>query len=607
MIGGYWNRFLRIDLSSKSVEVFSLNEKILREYIGGSGLGAKLMYEGMDSSLDPFDPQALLMFITGPLTGTPALASGRHAVVAKSPLTGIWGEADVGGYWGAGLKSAGFDGVIIVGESEMPVYLLISEDNVQIRDARHLWGKDTFEVEEILKREFGSKAKIGCIGPAGENKVKFASIMFDGKHARAAGRCGLGAVMGAKKLKAIVVFGSKVVPIARKKEFLEFTKLKVKEVMDRMKAFSEFGTSGGVLLADEIGDLPIRNWLLGEWKEGASRITGQAIKDKYFVRRFHCASCPVGCGRVFKLPGGDYAGVEQAGPEYETLACLGALCLIDDPEVICLANELCNRYGIDTISAGNAIGFAMECFEHGLIEEEVRWGSGEDLLRLIKDIAFRKGLGDLLAEGVRKASEVIGGIAKEFAIHVKGLEFPAHDPRAYNSLAVGYATSNRGACHVQGMTYVFEKRASLPDLGYPEIQDRFGVEGKGEFTAKVQDLMCLFDSLKMCKFMSLGGIGPCAMLRWFNDATGFGLSFEEFMRCGERIFNLKRLFNVKIGISRKDDALPPRIAIHAKESGGAKGNLPPFNRMLYEYYKYRGWDELGRPTPEKLKELGIEG
>ncbi|MCD6363891.1 MAG: aldehyde ferredoxin oxidoreductase family protein [Synergistetes bacterium] len=605
-MGGYWNRFLRIDLSSKSVEVFSLNEKILREYIGGSGLGAKLIYEGMDPSLDPLDPGNVLVFMAGPLTGTPALTAGRHAVAAKSPLTGIWGEADVGGYWGTGLKSTRFDGIIIVGKAERPVYIWINERRALIRDAEHVWGKDTFETEKILKEETEPGAKVGCIGPAGENGVKFASIMFDGKHARAAGRCGLGAVMGSKNLKAVVVSGNKTVPIVDKRNFLEFSKLKMKEAIESLKAFSEYGTSGGVIRAEELGDLPIRNWLLGEWKKGALKITGQAWSDKYLVRRFHCASCPIGCGRVIKLSQGDYAGVEQAGPEYETLACLGALCLVDAPEVVLLANELCNRYGLDTISTGSVIGFAMECSEHGLIDERVRWGSGEDLLRLIKDIAFRNGIGDLLAEGVRSASENIGGLAKEFAIHVKGLELPAHDPRAFNSLSIGYATSNRGACHVQGMSYIFERGATLPDMGYTEVQDRFGVEGKAEFVAKVQDLMCLYDSAKMCKFTLLGSVGPRDMLKWLNYATGFDYSFEELMKCGERIFNLKRLFNVKIGISRKDDTLPPRIAIHAKESGGAKGNLPPFNKMLYEYYKYRGWDELGRPTPEKLKELGIE-
>lgn len=609
---GYMGKLLRVDLTERRTWVEELDPETARKYIGGSGLAAKYLYEETDAGTDPLGPENLLIFMTGPFTSTIVPNSGRHAVVAKSPLTGIWGEGDVGGTWGVMLKRAGYDGILVKGKASEPVYLWVHEEGVEIRPARHLWGKDTFEVDELIRGETHPKAVISSIGPAGENLVKMAVVMSDGRDGRAAGRGGLGAVMGSKNLKAIAVYGTKRPAVADEEKLRAFTKEMAAAIRERTQGMARFGTAGGLQAMEELGDLPIRNWYQGSWPEGAAKIGGQRMAETILTRNYHCGACVIGCGRTVKLERGDYAGVEQGGPEYETLASLGALCLVDDLEAVALANEYCNRYGLDTISTGSAIAFAMECWEHGLITEEdtdglkLEWGNSGAMLEMVQRIAKREGFGRVLADGVLAAARAIGPRAEEYAIHVKGLEFPAHDPRAYNSVAVGYATSNRGACHLQGYTHMFEKSVTMPELGYDEIQDRFGVEGKGVLTAKCQDLMCLLDSLKMCKFSLAGGVKVTHMIEWLNYVTGWDVSLQEFLKTGERIFNLKRLYNVRCGISRKDDTLPPRILTHKRGSGGAADNLPPLGRMLSEYYAWRGWSEEGIPTPAKLRELGLE-
>lgn len=609
---GYIGKILRVDLSSRSIKKEELDEKVARKFIGGSGLGAKILFEETDEKTDSLGPGNVLIFMTGPLTGTIVPTSGRHAVVAKSPLTGIWGEGDVGGTWGIGLKRAGFDGIIIKGKSPKPVYLWIHDGEVEIRDAVHLWGKDTFETDRLIKEATNEKAVVSVIGQAGENLVKFASIMTDGLEARAVGRTGLGAVMGSKNLKAIAVYGNNRAEVAKKNELKQLTKKLAPEMLKKAKGLHDYGTSGGMATFEYVGDLPIRNWTQGKWEEGAKKISGQKMAETILTKNYHCGYCVIGCGRTVKLDTGDYAGVEQAGPEYETLASLGALCLVDDLKAIALANEWCNRYGLDTISTGGVIAFAMEAFENGLITKEdtdgleIKWGDPNVMLELVRRIAQRKGIGDLLAEGVKRVADKIGGIALEFAIHSKGLEFPAHDPRAYNSLAVGYATSNRGACHLQAFSHGFEKGLTMPEVGYPESRDRFEIDGKGVMTAKAQNLMCMFDSIKMCKFSLFGGVTITDMVNFLNYVTGWDMNVEEFMKAGERIFNLKRLYNVRCGISRKDDTIPARILTHKRKEGGAAENLPHLGRMLSEYYKFRGWNQEGIPKKEKLEELGLK-
>jgi len=606
-------KLLIIDLTKRKVDVERLNAEVLRKYIGGSGLGARLLYDGTDERTDPLGPENLLIFMTGPLTGTKVPTSGRHAVVTRSPLTGIWGESDVGGTWGIALKRAGYDGVVIRGAADRPVYVIITEEEVRVADASHLWGMDTYQLDEVLRREVGPEGVISSIGPAGEKLVRFASIMSDGRAGRAAGRTGVGAVMGSKKLKALVTLGKKEIVVADPVRLERLNKAIVPGIVKGTRERGLYGTAAWVVTAEHLGDLPLKNWVGSTWEEGAEKLSGQTMAKTILKRRYYCGSCVIGCGREVEVQDGPYAGVLGAGPEYETIGMLGGLTLVDNLEAIALGHQMCNQYGLDVISTGAVIAFAMECFEHGLITTadtggiELRWGSASAMLEIIRQIGERQELGALLGEGVRRAADEIGGLAREFAIHCKGLEFPAHDPRAMKSLAVSYATSNRGACHLQSLAYPVELKLAIPELGYPEPLDRFTDEGKGVLTARMQDLMSLIDSLKVCKFIVTGGGGvqPSHLVDWLNAVTGWDMDLTEFLKTGERLSNLKRQYSVRLGISRKDDVLPPRILTTPRLEGGARESLPHLGLMLREYYAYRGWDEQGRPTPQKLAELGL--
>lgn len=608
-MGGYQGRILRVDLTDRKIEVERVNDRELRKYLGGSGLGAKILYEETSSKINPLGEKNLLIFLAGPVTGTP-VPCGRHSVVAKSPLTGIWGEASVGGTWGRELKKTGFDGVIFAGKSDTPVYLWISDSKVELRAAEHLWGKDTYEVDLLLKEETDKKAVVSCIGPSGEKMILISSILTDGKDGRAAARCGLGAVAGSKRLKAVVVKGSGRPEVADRPKLRESLKKVIPSLGGGPQRLKNLGTANLVIPCEMIGDLPIKNWREGTWKK-AKNISGERMAETILEGKYHCAGCPIGCGRRIRISEGSFAGVEGAGPEYETLGTLGASCLVDNLEAIAKANELCNRYGIDTLEVGGAISFAMECYENGLIGPgdtgglKLSWGNALTMVEMVHQIGKGEKLGELLGQGLLRASQRIGGLALEFAMHSKGLAFPAHDPRAYNSLALGYATSNRGACHLQGFTHVFERGLTAPELGYPEVQDPFSEKGKGRFVAKLQDLMCIFDSLAICKFVLFGGIRVSHLLDWLNYVTGWEMDLEELMETGERIFNLKRLYNVSCGISRKDDTLPARILTHKRKTGGAAQNLPPLGKMLSEYYEFRGWSAEGIPKEEKLTQLDI--
>lgn len=608
MASGYMGKILKVDLNTGSIISYQPEESEYETFIGGSGLGARIVSNETGPQTDPLGPENVLVFMTGPLTGTRVPGSGRHSVCAKSPLSGIWGESSCGGSWGARLKQTGYDGIIIKGRASKPVYLLLTEDERKILDATHLWGKGNFETQEILEQRHGREMRASSIGFAGENRVRFAGVFSDGKHARTAGRCGLGAVMGSKNLKAIVCVGGRKVTVHDEQKVIELNKEHIPEMVESGKFSSDFGTSGGLTNIEDRGDLPIRNWYDGSWKKGAEELDGTTLAKKFLVRRYACNACPIGCGRVVKIDEGPYALTETGGPEYETLGMLGSLCLIDDLKLICIANQLCNDYGIDTISTGAVIAFAMEAYEKGLLSEsgvDLSWGSRDGLLKTIELIARREGIGDLLADGVRVAAKKIGGIAEEFAIHTKGLEFPAHDPRAFNSIAVGYATSNRGACHLQALSHPYDFAWKLPDYGYHECGDRFEVAGKGKKVALLQNLMAMMDSIIMCKFMLDSHIRFTDISNWVNAVTGWNMDAEQFMTIGERLYNLKRLYNVKHGVSRKDDTLPSRILTHYRKPGGAADNLPPLGKMLSEYYDFRGWDEMGIPTRETLSRLGL--
>jgi aldehyde:ferredoxin oxidoreductase len=611
-MNGYWNKVLRVNLTEHKWSEESVKEELFRQFIGGSGLGAKLLYDEVSADVDPLSSGNKIFFMTGPFCGTIIPTSGRHAAVTKSPLTGIFAESDIGGSWGFELKKAGFDGVIIEGESRSPVILSISDSDIEIRSAEYLWGKDTVETDGILKEQSSPSVQIMSIGPAGEKLVKYASIITDGKHGRALGRCGIGAVMGSKKLKAIVVKGSKKITVF---DSSSLTK-SIKSVADGIKkgtlALNKFGTSGGVIGHESYGNFPLQNWLLGRWPEGAEKISGPKMAETILVGKYRCKTCIIACGREVRIEKGRYRGVDGAGPEYETIGTLGGMCLIDNLEAIAYGSQLCNRYGMDTISTGSVIAFAMELFEKRIITKadtggiEANFGNEEAMIELIKLIAERKGIGRILGEGVRKSAAEIGGMAREYALHVKGLEIPAHDPRAFNGLALSYATSNRGACHLAGFTHPYERILTMSELGYEKPHDRHLIAGKAEFVAKMQNLMGIFDSIKLCKLMMFGGLKINTIVDWVSHVVGWeDYSLDELMTSGERIFNIKRLFNVKCGITRKDDILPMRFLTRKREGPDVVVNLPHLGLLLSDYYAYRGWSEEGIPEQSRLVKLNL--
>ena len=611
MLGGYIGRILWVNLTTGLQHTEPVTEEMARKWVGGSGFAAYTVFKHVPASADPLGPENILGFFTGPLTGTLVPASSRHSVAAKSPLSGRWGEASVGGSWGRALKQAGYDGVVLTGQAAEPVYLWINDGKAEIRPVHGIWGLDTYKTAEKIKDLTHNKAEVCTIGPAGERLSPIAGLFTDGHEGRTAARCGLGAVCGSKKVKAIAVYGRQIPALAEKDAIREKMKAMIPTIMEKAKGLSNFGTAGLVTPCHMLGDFPIKNWREGLWEEGAAKISGAKLAETYLTGRFHCPGCVIGCGRQIAIHDGPYAGVKGGGPEYETLGLLGASCLIDDLGAISYANELCNRYGIDTMDVGNLIAFSMEAYEKGIIGKEetggmeIRWGDPAALIGLIKGIGEGTGFGAVLGEGFPAVVKRFGKKAQEIAMTVKGLSLPAHDPRAYNSIAVGYATANRGACHLEAFSHPFERALSMPELGIDAPLDRFQVEGKGILTAKAQNLMMIFDSLALCKFLLFGGVRLNDVTEWLSLATGLTFSIEELMQCGERIFNQKRLFNIKCGAGRKDDILPTRILNEKRGSGGAAENLPPLEKMLDEYYAYRGWDSVGIPTPNKLEMLGL--
>jgi aldehyde:ferredoxin oxidoreductase len=609
---GYIGKILYFNLSQSKKEVRDLDTDDAKKYIGGSGLGAKILFDETDEHTDPLGPENVLIFMTGPFTGTPVLCSSRYSVVSKSPLTGIFGESNSGGSWGDMLKKSGFDGIVIKGKAPKPVYLWLNNGKVELRDASHIWGKDTFEIDPILKSETDSKAVVASIGQAGEKCVPLAAIMNDGIDARAAGRCGMGAVMGSKNLKAVVVHGDGKTDVNDLKGLNDSIKEESKIIVEKTAGLKKLGTGGALAVFEEMGSLPLQNWrYTGRWKEGAQKITGATLVESYVTGNYFCKRCIIGCGKKVEIKEGPYKSAEQSAPEYETLAFMGSNCLVDDLAAIIKANELCNRYGLDTMGAGSVIAFGMEAFEKGLITIkdtegiDLVWGNGDAVVEMVKKIGESIGIGKVLGLGSKEAAKILGKNAEEFAIHVKGLDFAAHDPRAYNAGAVSFATSARGACHLSGFSHIFERSLTAPEIGIPEPMDRFEVSGKGILAAKTQDYMGMLDSMEICKFMLFGGIGISTYIKWYNYVTGEEMDVDRFIKTGERIFNLKRLYNVKCGISRKDDFLPPRILTWKRVGEGLSSNLPPLGTMLGEYYEYRGWSEDGIPSKEKLDELGI--
>jgi len=496
--------------------------------------------------------------------------------------------------------------LIILGRSPSPIYLVIEDRKIYFKKADKLWGLDAFTTSQKIKEKYSNNVVVSCIGPAGEKLVPMASIINDGLAARVNARAGAGAVMGSKNLKAIVVRGSCKVNLFDRASLMTLCKRKSLELKKSGKGLNQYGSAEDIISAEKWGDLPIKNWRLGSWHDEVQLISGKKMEDTIVKKTYHCAGCPIGCGKIVQMN-----NIYGKGPEYETLAMLGSNCLVSDLDSLVKANDLCNRLGIDTISVGGVIAFAMELFELAILKESdigfsLKWGDGKALIKLIKDIGLKRGFGVILGQGVKVASQLIGKDSYKYAIHVKGLEVPAHDPRAFNGIATEYATSNRGACHLAGMAFPWERSSKMPELGYEKPLNRFDDKGKGIHTAKFQDLMTLTDSLLICKYSLIFGLKISEMIDALNYITGWDMNYVEFFRAGERIFNLKRLFNVWCGISKKDDTLPDRLLNEPKKSGSVAHNMPDLKIQLDEYYAFRGWDSNGIPGKAKIKELGLE-
>lgn len=608
-MAGYTGKVLRVDLSTHSLSVEELNWKVAHDFVGGRGYAAKVLYDELEPGVDPLSPDNKLVFMTGPLTGTLAPTSGRFCVSSKSPLTNTLFDAQSGGFFGPQLKRAGFDGIIVEGSSDKPVYLLVREGQAELHEASALWGKTTHDTEALLRQKHEG-ARIACIGPAGENLVRMACIVND-LH-RAAGRGGLGAVMGAKRLKAIVAQGNLNIhpanPYAFKREVEKALKVLRGHPLTG-DGLGRYGTAILTHLVNKAGLLPVRNFQSSFFSD-AELVSGEYMKEKIVVGRKACYACPIACGRVSKIQEPPYGPLDTEGPEYETLWAFGPNCGVSDIEAIAYLNDLCNKLGLDTISMGSTMALAIELYERGLLKNEaseglhLRWGDPSLLIRLVEMTAYRSGLGNLLAEGSARLAKMVGGGAEDLAIHVKGLELPAYDPRGVKGMALAYATSNRGGCHLRAYM-VMSELFSIPRYLDPE-----SYEGKAELVKRMQDIYAVIDSLIMCKFTSFAFFStlryePTIYARLLTTATGIYMDEEEFLRVGERIFNLERLFNIREGFSRSDDTLPGRLLKEPLPDGPSRGQTINLERLLDEYYAIRGWDYLGRPSEKKLASLNL--
>jgi aldehyde:ferredoxin oxidoreductase len=594
-MNGWMGKGIEIDLSSGEIKEFNMDENLLKDYLGGRGLGARILYDSLKKNTDPLSSENLLVFSNGPLTGTPVPTS-KSNLSTKSPLTGAILDCQSGGVWGVKLKRCGYDVLIIRGKSKKPVYIKINNNSVEIKDATSLWGKDTFETTDALLDKEGKDFSAVCIGPAGENLVKFACIVNDKE--RVYGRGGAGAVMGFKNLKAIIVKGDKQINISNRESLnslLYEANKNLKAHPITSKALPQYGTSVLVNLMNVFGMLPTNNFQFGEFK-GAEKISGEAISEKLLKRKV--AGC-YGCGIIQCARKIRTKSFEGSGPEYETVWALGANCGIDDIELIAELNRLCNMYGMDTISTGGTIACAMELSSRGIVNLGLNFGDKDKMKDIIKSIAFREGIGNELAEGSKRLSKKYN--AEKYSMQVKGLELAAYDPRGAVGMALTYATSNRGACHLRG-GYVVGAEV----LGVPRRIDRFLTTGKAGHVVKLQDFGAAIDSLVVCRFTTFA-LSEQSWARMLSSVTGIEYTPEDLVRVGERIYNLERLFNLREGFSNKDDSLPERFLKEPFKEGGSKGNVVNLEEMLKEYYQFRRWNDIGVPTEEKLKELNLYG
>ncbi len=605
---GWHNKLLRIDLNNLKVSIEDIDPKISKDYIGGRGVAIRYLYNEVDPTVDALGPKNKLIMATGPLTSTPAPTGNRYMVIAKSPLSGALTNSNAGGEFPTWMKRTGFDLFIFEGAAEKPVYLWVNEDQVEVRSAEHLWGKDVHETTDILLEETDPNAKVACIGPAGENLSLIAAIMND-KH-RAAARSGIGAVMGSKKLKAVVCLGNKSPKMFDEKGMKQLSLKISREVGEDVKKGSSlriYGTAYVPPVTNELGILPTRNLQTGVF-EGVENISGPALNAQFLVRHKPCYRCPIACGRLTEVNEPGYEGKGE-GPEYETLAAMGSSCGIDNLAAIIRANYYCNELGLDTISTGMTIACAMEMYEKGYIPESdigqpLRFGDADAMIEMVQKTAYREGFGNILAMGSYRMAEKYGH--PEIAVTARKQEFPGYDPRGSQGMGLLYATSNIGASHMEGDLAYSEV------FGVPEKLDGLSTDRKPELVKRFEDAFALIDSAGLCVFLSVRyvfdkdvNLWPTRLTEIMNLTTGASYTPTEIMTAAERIYNLERLFLIGAGSGKEDDTLPYRMLYEPMPEGPAKGLVVKLDEMLPAFYQARGWDKDGIPTRKKLEELGL--
>jgi aldehyde:ferredoxin oxidoreductase len=614
-MNGYWGKILRVDLSTGDITVEEPPESFYRRYLGGAGLIGYYLLKEVPKGADPLGPENVLIFAAGPVTGVPLAGAGRNTMGAKSPLTGGYGEADVGGFFGAELRHAGYDALLVRGRSDSPVYLWVHDGETELRPADHLWGSKTLECQESVRAELGDKrVRLAMIGPGGEKMVRYACVMND--VTRAAGRTGLGAVMGSKNLKAVAARGRAAVPLADPDRVQGLAKWMSEHWRDTQEGMHDLGTPGGLVALNTIGALPTRNFQDGQF-EGAERIGGVELRDTILVDRPSCYACPIHCKREVEIDDGEYK-VERpyGGPEYETIGAFGSNCGIDDLRAISMANQLCNAYGLDTIATGMAVSFAMECFENGLLTLDdtggldLRFGNAEAMVEITRRIGEREGLGDLLAEGPTRAARKIGSGAEEFVLDVKGQPLPMHEGRTRHGQAFGYAASPTGADHMHNL---WDEGLARERLG--ETWQSLGVYEPVPATELNAHKLRAY-MVETSRRWLMNSVSTCAFIPWsrgqvvdlIRGITGWRTNLYELLKVGERCVTMARLFNMREGLTRDDDALPPRLAEpHLTRTLNEKPVDPEvLDEMLSMYYGMMGWDpQTGMPTEGKLHELDI--
>ncbi len=613
-LDGYAGRILEADLAHGSFRDLELDSRWIELYVGGGGYATRLLYDLISRETDPLSPDNPLIAMTGPFTGLAAI-SPKTLFVARSPLTGFLGKSAAGGSFGAALKMAGYDGVVVKGRAGKPTFLSIVDGIPRSYDASSIWGKGVFEscraIKDTLKDE---RARIAAIGPAGEKLVKIASVITDER--RAFGRTGFGALMGSKLLKAIAVSGEAKIHAADEKRLRELNReyLALAPTTSRGGGLKAYGTGGGVIGGLQSGNLPIKNWTLGNWPN-AEKITTQTFMERYRLEAGmkpcgESVACSIQCERRIKMDDPKYGKSFGKGPEYETLAALGSMTLVDNIEAIIRANDLCDDLGVDTISVGSIIAWAMEAYEKGVLRETdigfpLKWGDGDAVIKLIQMIAFKEGVGALLSEGVKEASRKIGGGSEKFAVHTKGLEVAMHNPRLYHTMGVLFSVSNIGGSHLQGMGMLVERGLLLPEYGIGSVPEN--VESKIKAAVVHQSLCAFMDSTGQCKFGVFGVIDFERVASMFNAITGRSEDKDSILKIGDRIWYLERLLNIKLGLKPEDDKLPDRFVREPVQEGPAKGAVCPIEALLPEFYKARELDPTtGMPSQETLERLELD-